>query len=422
MRVLAVLTLFVCGAFSGLARAEEQSTPNPMMTRYEITTPHRLALTPFIDGRFDDEEWDPLNVNTEGPTTLQWEPQSLYLGALVPVGKDMIFSIDLNADGWLVGDDNLELRATWDNGAPRVSVRRLDATNRNSPVWVAQPFLDALANSAGLLEESQWTLELQLKELDTKGFVIGRTLAVRSDVVPSSEGSAESYMPRACSFVFLRYERGRGLPPGMEWESEFKARTVVPGESIKIRLAFKNTGGTVFRRGTMRSEGLARQSAKEVTLPFPAFDRKGRSFVDYETSIAPDASRGYRILRGEFDGTNGEKVMVQTSYQVSDLLDIEWKLPPNLIRSQDSRVIKGTLILRSNTLNRLDGKVTVTLPSAWSVNKGDERKFLIYHARGIAQLKLDLIAPQGAFGLIPIVVTAEVGGQKVEKKSYLAIK
>ncbi|MBL8087495.1 MAG: hypothetical protein JNM85_05410 [Chthonomonas sp.] len=409
-------------AFANSVSTDVQPSESPMFSRYEVASTQRLALTPQIDGRFDQEEWDGLNTSVNAPTTMQWEPNKLFLGAVVPVGRDIIFSLDLNGDGWLVGDDNVELRVSWGDGAPIVRARRMDAMNRSMPLWIEQPFLEGMIRSAGIQEGDRWTLEMAVPAVSEQPFVLGRTLGIRSDDVARDQPSPEAFMPRSCTLVFLRYERGRNIPGGIEWASEYKARTVVPGEAIKVRMTMRRTGGTEINRAEMRTEGLAAAFTKRVELPFPAFDRKGRSFIDYETSVAPDATRGFRILRTTLKSSGLEDAVLQTSYRISDIVDFEVTLPNGLVTEKDSRVLKGNVILRSNTLRRVDGVFTVGVPDDWSVARNREKKFIIYHSRGTAKIPIDLIAPQNARGVIPIAFRAQIGDRTVSSTTYLVIR
>jgi len=402
--------------------AQTPTSGPDMIAKYEVADVNRLPITPMIDGRFDEEEWDLLHASADAPTYHQWEPGHLYLGASVPSGKDMVFSLDLRGDGWLVGNDNLELRASWADGAPVVSARILDATNRNAPIWIYAPMTESLIKSAGVLGEGRWTLELNLQTVDLPNFVLGRTLGVRSDLVDKGAPSSEPYSPRACSLITLRYERSRGLPAGMSWAPEYKVRTVTPGDTIKIRLTFENNGTGEFRRVEMRSEGFAKDATKLVAEPFPTFDKKKRSFVDFETGVAGDAKLGFRILRARLTGPNGEDTVIQSSYQIAETLAFDVNMPLDLIQTADSRVIKGSVTLRSNTPNRVNGTLKIKVPETWSVAKGQDRKFVVYHSRGLQKLAFELIAPQREQGLIPIQFSAQIGSRTVEYTHYLPIR
>src|SRR4051812_44034989 len=70
----------------------------------------RIRLTPKIDGKLEEEEWDPLGESDAVKTFLQWEPGVLHIAASGAMGKDLVVSIDPGSNGWLVGKNNLEAR------------------------------------------------------------------------------------------------------------------------------------------------------------------------------------------------------------------------------------------------------------------------------------------------------------------------
>jgi hypothetical protein len=425
--MLSLVPMFLLTAFAPVPAAadvlaQSASTPTGMQVPYQVVDQNRLAITPWLDGRFEDEEWDILHRGTDHWTAMQWEPGYLYLGAKVPKGKDLVISIDLRGDGWLVGNDNLELRYVWKDGTPVVDARILDATNRNAPTWSYAPLLAGLIRAAGVEEADGWTVESRIESVDLPDFSLGRTLGIRSDLIESLALTPEPFFPRSLGFAALRWERSKGLPAGIEWSPELKVRKSVPGDSIKIRLNFTKTGDAELKRVELRSEGFAKEATKLLALPFPAFDRKGRAFVDYDTPISADARQGYRLLRARVTSAKGDEAIIQTSFAVADLVDFDVQLPTNLVRSVDSRVIKGAIVVRSNTPGRLDGKFELTVPETWSIARNKDQRLLIYNSRGLQRIPIDLIAPQNASGLIPLGLRVTVGDKVVQKPFMLLIR
>ncbi len=396
--------------------------PLDMSSRYDVVDPNRLALTPMIDGRFDNEEWDVLHSSPTAPVFLQWEPGTLYLGGKFPVGKDVVFSLDMQGDGWLIGRDNVEVRVVWADGAPKVSARMLDAENRNAPAWIFSPFVEAGIRSAGQLTPEGWNLEMAIQSVDLPPAVLGRTIGIRADVLDPIDVTVEPYLPRRTSVVALRWERSRGLFSGMEWEPEYKVRSVTPGDSIRIRMNFLNRGSTIPLRAQMRTEGFGDGVTKALTIPFPSFDRKGRAFLDYETEVGRTATRGYRVLRVNFNNEEGKEAIIQTSYKVADSVDIEPTLPGDLVMVPDSRIIRGEVVLRSNTSRRVSGNLEIVPPENWSVAKFKANRFTIYHSRSQMKAPFELIVPQNARGLFSLRFNVTIGDQKFTRIAQLAIR
>ncbi|HQU19658.1 MAG TPA: hypothetical protein PLA92_11485, partial [Fimbriimonadaceae bacterium] len=64
-------------------------------TPFEIETPERLMLTPFVDGVLETAEWDSLGDAGGAVSYLQWEPGVLHLAATSPFGREIVFSLDM---------------------------------------------------------------------------------------------------------------------------------------------------------------------------------------------------------------------------------------------------------------------------------------------------------------------------------------
>ena len=130
---------------ASLALATVLQTPTAFVSSFSVRETTRLALTPKLDGKLSEEEWDRFAIIDGVQTYFQWQPGKLHGAATLPVGKDLVASFDLQGDGWLVGADNVEVRISWNKGAPTVRERILDATEVSQPKWVEVATADATA-------------------------------------------------------------------------------------------------------------------------------------------------------------------------------------------------------------------------------------------------------------------------------------
>lgn len=389
---------------------------------YTVLEANRVALTPVLDGVLANEEWDELNNSETLTSYQQWEPGVLYLASKAAQGKDVLYSVDLEGDGWLVGKENLELRVSWADGAPVVTARMLDASNRNEPTWSTPEYLEGLLKSAGSATEGRWSAEVKLLGLLTPEFAVGRTSGIRVDLVDSGASTGPAYLPRKTTPITMRFDRSKGLPSGMEWMPEYKVRTVMPGDNIKIRLNFSHPGSAKFTRASMETIGYGREATKQVALPFPEFDRKGRAFVDYETPVSENALKGYRVLKAVVQQENGEPVEIMTSYVFSDVVSFYVNIPRIVKPSPDSQIIRGSIDLKSHSKYRIKGNFSINVPETWTVRYNKTKSFLITSPRGSTKVNLEFIAPQGARGLIPLSIRADVGEKAVQETIYLSLQ
>jgi hypothetical protein len=411
-----------------LAAAQE-----PVLAELDLTAPFvvaepvRLAMTPKLDGTLSAEEWDPLSASPGANSYLQWEPRRLHLAAVVPAGSDVLLSLDLKSNGWLVGDDNIEVRispsdaqSSADGKSIKVTGRRLDATRVEGPTWVDLPGIAMSAKGAARSDGINHTYEVTIEDPSLGIFPTDDRdgMAVRVDALPFGTPPLAPYLPRVATPLSLRYRRAAAIPEGMRWGIEGAGNAVMPGNTIRIRYTFNGSDKLGLKRLSLRSEGPLRETTTEKSLPFPLFDNKGRAFVDYETEIRPDAEPGWRVSQGALEAGDGLTGVIQACYRVAPLVDIV--LPPTTLKSKDrDQRVKLTFAIESNAPRRLAGIVRVTPPAGFRLRSEAEGKFLIYGGRGSVRRGIELDVPANARGVYPIEIRTEVDGILTDETIYL---
>jgi hypothetical protein len=388
-----------------------------------VVEPNRIAVTPRIDGKIEEEEWDSL---TSGPQTtgyFQWEPGRLHAAAKVPVGADLILSFDFGANGWLIGRDNLEVRIGIRDGKPVLTARTLDATNVAGPVWQDLPGLAVSSLVAATEDATGTTYEVTLADpgLGILPTAEGSKLAVRFDASAAAMPPVEPFIPRILAPVQLTFKRAAGLPTGLRFEPEGEARTVVPGQSTRIRLTFRGSNELKLQKLQLRSEGFAKDDTNLLETPFPPFDNKGRAFIDYDTTVATTAKEGYRLLRGTLASGDGIASVLQTSYRIAPPVHVDLVRETFRVSDRDRSVRQGFYI-RSNSARPVGGKLTLILPEPIRVLNGNERRFVVSNARGRLRMAVDLFVPAGLSGTFPVTFQTEVGGTKHEEKGFITFQ
>jgi len=407
--------------------ATENPTPvrqaAPFSTPFVVAEPARLALTPKIDGKLEEEEWDPIIGEAGMKGFFQWEPRKLHVAATVPSGHDLILSLDLKSNGWLVGADNLEIRVGTKDGVNRVMGRLVDATQVAGPQWVELPGIGMAAVVASSTGEAGTTYEVTLndpnlgllpRDPDSK-------LSLRMDSVPSEAAAIEPYIPRVMTPVTLAFQRAAALAPALRWKTEGAGVAVMPGDSVRLRETFNGTDKLGIQRLSLRTEGFARRATNELTVPFPGFDNKGRAFVDYGTRVQPEAELGYRILRGELTSSDGVTALLQTSYRIAPVVDFDL-VRERFTTSDQPKTVRLTYFLRSNSPRRVDGTITLLPPDNFRVVSGNDKGFIISSPRGGVRRVFELEIPAGTKGVIPILVRTEIGGKSKDETIYLNVE
>lgn len=386
--------------------------------------PLRLAISPIRDGVVMDQEWDLLSETANGPTFFQWEPGKIHLGAKPKPGQEVVMSLDMNGDGWLVGDDNLEIRVRMDGEEPKAEVRQLDASDRSGPVWVVPRLMPNSVQVAAKNSSSYWNLEATvLAQGFSKEIKEDSRVGVRIDMVVAGTDVGPAYIPRNMGFTRLRFDKSRNLFSGLVWHPGIKNRNVARLDPLNFRFDFNVEGDCpTLQSIDVVGEGYARDAINQVTIPFPAADRRGRAIVDYSSEIKNEAVGGYRVLRATVLAADGRIAQIRTSFRISDLLDFDFGMPTTVRYSEEAQVIKGEVTLRSQGEGRINGKFMMKLPDTWSGRRGQEEEFLIYFSRGNAKVVCEYSIPGGASGVYPIVLTAKVGEHEIQKVVYVTVR
>lgn len=399
-----------------------QPAQQPFSAPFAIAEPNRIALTPKIDGKLDEEEWDPLATTPDMKTFFQWEPGKLYLAAVVPNGHDVLASFDLHANGWLIGKDNLEVRVTNGPIKPTITARLMDGTGVQGPKWIDLPGFSLSSSVAATSDGTNTTFEIRIADV---GLGIlptdpGTKMLMRIDDPLSTDPPSPAYLPRTLSPVTLVMARAAALPPGLRFNPEMIGRSSVAGEGTRIRLGFNGTNAMKLQRIALRSEGFSRNDTDEHTLVFPKFDDRGRSYVDYGTDIKEGSPEGYRVLRGTLTTADGVSAMVQGSYRVGPIIDFDIPRQTLAVATMD-RSIRIPFYIKSNSSKRVSGEVNIVVPEPLKVLNGNEHKISIFSNRGADRQTFDLFLPPNASGTYPIKFAAMVNGKKIEQIEYLTI-
>ncbi len=396
--------------------------PPTFTTPPAVAQTERLALTPKLDGKIEPEEWDGFSAAAGVTSFLQWEPGRLFAAAKLPAGKALVLSLDLKANGWLVGKDNLEVRVRWLGDRPECKVRGLDATGVDGPVWVdATPFQESIA-CAAVAEGGEWTVELSLQDPSIRALPVatGRKLAARFDGLdPAAETAA--FLPRVLAPVETVLESGSNVPGGLKWKPQIDQRGVAPGAHIRLRMTFNGANTLNLAKAAMRTEGLAEADTAKTEVPFPTFDDKGRAFVDYATTVAPGATEGYRIMRTTLTDAQGQAAILRTSYFIAPSVVLDLVAPGKLKPSDKERKVRFSVYARSNTNRKINGVLRVQGPEGWSVESGDDKAFLIANPFGSVRRVFDMVVPAGAKGTFPLKLQADLGGKSYAHAEWVTV-
>jgi hypothetical protein len=214
--------------------------------------------------------------------------------------------------------------------------------------------------------------------------------------------------------------RDAGLPEKVVFRPGNYGRAVVPEQTIKLRFGFEGSNELGIQKLNLRSEGEAREKTNLVEVPFPRFDNKGRSFVDYETAVAAGATLGYRVARGTLNVNDGLAGVAQMSYRIAPEVDIE---VINEIRKTDSvdRTYKQAFRIRSNSGKGIVGQISVSVPGPLRIVNSPDRR-LNLTSRGQAREVFELYVPASTSGTFPVYFDVNSGGVKSRQIGFVTIR
>lgn len=379
--------------------------------------PVRLAVTPVVDGQVREGEWDLFYDNGASRSYMQWEPGALHFALAAAEEAELVVSLDGNGDGWLVGDDNLEIRVRRGPSGAESHIRRLDATDPNGPTWVESDIPDESLVAAAGPSGIEATFIPRRDRMPKAGMRVG----LRMDAVALGADMGAAYLPRPVAFVRLETEAGQGLPPGFGWRPRIDDRTVAAEDGLRAKLLLSREDTTLdFSQVRTSLEGDAGIMAATVG-PFPGWNRKGGAVYDFASPIASGATPGYRVLRVELEREGQAATILRTSVRIAPLVDVDAEMPHSLPYRDDAQVVRGRVVVRSNGTKRIDGTVTVEAPADWSVTKGKESKYVIYHSRGEARVPFEIVVPKGEVSTGRIVLTSKIGERVVRREIFLPV-
>ncbi|HWD41154.1 MAG TPA: hypothetical protein VG944_20060 [Fimbriimonas sp.] len=387
-----------------------------------IAEPVRLQITPKLDGRIDNDEWDPLTTAGDSKTYFQWAPGIIYAAASGPAGTDLVLSLDLQGDGWLVGDDNYEARISMAGGKPTLSVRQLDATNVAGPVWKDLAGWTIASTAMASSDGTHVTYELRL--CDAYLGVLPRKptkMNARVDLVPSGDPGTQAFIPRGLAPITLETRRAEALPSNLQYGVEHADRPAAPGDNALVRFTFKAKGKVGVKKIHILAEGQLKDQTNELSVPFPAMDSKGRAFVDYSTRIGTDADLGYHVLKGTLTLDDGTPAVIETSFRVAPPVDVVVDTTSVKADPHD-RSLHISYHLTSNTTKAVGGEIGFALdPRFRVVNGGSTQKFRIFDTRSRAYMRFEVFVPGKTTGTYPIEFHLTANGEKSTVTRFITI-
>lgn len=401
-----------------------QGDSNPFGTALNVLETERIALTPVLDGKLTEDEWDPFATSNGAQTYFQWEPEHLHAAGTLATGQELVLSLDRSGNGWLVGKDNLEVRLRFDDGKASVHARWLDATDPAGPKWIAAPEFEAAASFAWQVTGSTWNAELSVRDPGTQALprFPGTKFGVRVDAAPSSgAGGTAAFLPRAVAMVSAGTQRATNEPAGFRWLTDVPWPTLGPGSQWKARLSFRGNNELGLDKVDVRVLSAGGEDYAAVSSPFPRFDNKGRSFIDYSSPIPRGARPGYRNLVATVTDKSGQRTLCRLAFRVLPAVFFDPVLDGGVRNKETGLRLRLPIHVSNRTPEKIAGQYSVAVPAGWSIEEGGDRNITLKGFNSDARRVLILNVPAGATGSFPITFTFDAGNRKYEQVEWVAV-
>jgi hypothetical protein len=380
-----------------------------------------------MTGVIENDEWDAFATGSGSKTYLQWAPGVIYVAGSAPLGSDLLLSLDLGNDGWLVGSDNYEARLRVDaSNNPSLSVRRLNALNVAGPTWEDLP--GWVVSSVCKTSISGGNIEYELQLSDAGIGVLPQspqTIGARVDMISSNEPAISNTQTRLLAPIHLARSRSEGLPANLHFEIDRADKPAVPGESASIRFNFsyptKPPAGPapVVKKINISAEGSTKGKMSDMTSPLPPFDKSGRTWIDYVSKVAIDANPGYHILQSTLTLGDDTPASVERSFEIAEPIDIKIE-KPLIAASPTDRTIVVNFEVLSNLLQPTLGSVVFTMdPTFHVLNQPSTTVRFTMEPKGRKVSKFELYVPANITGTYPVTFDITAGTMKRRIVRYL---
>ncbi len=376
-----------------------------------------LAHAPILDGVIEDDQWTVFHSFPAGDSAASisaaWDAGRLYLAADCPETASAVFYLDANADGWLAGADNFEVRTVTSTSAPQVTVLLHNALQ--APAAEPSPVvLDARA--AFRTEGARTVIELEIPAAPSKGLVYedGKAIAVGAGI---SLASAPSKMipaePRAAlKAIVLKDEIQPVAIEGLKLDIRMKDRKLIAGQTLSLDFHAGNTGTEplAYSNFTIGGEPRVADLLNALRVRGGVLQPGKGIKWGFSTDLPETMPLGTFSVLGEMNLEDGRKARVVSSFDVVEPFEAALDTGSGpLVPGAERKIVVS---VKNNTNGPLNGTARLVLPQSLMAGVAkDTQKFSVRSEGSTARIEFKLRRPAGsADGEQTIVAEVEVRG------------
>ena len=406
-KVFTILIILVLAAFASAVTCDE------IVVDKEI-----LKKTPLIDGKIMPGEWEIFySYTTENDTVTSyanWDFDNIYLACSLNALDGVSVVLDLNADGWTVGDDNyliltnengeFDVLKVVKTGEEGVTLVNIDVPETNQ-IHAEQSIVNGKTN----LE-----MAIPARMLNKSYFDVGKTNF--NFAIKAPETDWNTYNPKdisdntiGCNFV---NHKSYALAP-LTIDFYLTREKAVAGETIDGKVKIKNHGSDpiVIKELIMAGEGLSEDIVSSYKIKVGEI-RPGRTFErEYHTKVLENTPLGVKALGCEIYSDQMKIGGALRSFEIIKPSKAMPYLPKDIYYTNDKVVRIGVRVLSYTDKRAATGYASVVVPEGWEIEGNNHNKFKVIGYNKYTDLIFRLTPPLGAIGHFKIPISVYTGDE-----------
>ncbi len=394
--------------------------------------PQRLKKRPPMTGVIAPGTWDSLYTVDTGPVKgtfyMDWDNNYLYLAAQSDQSAWVVFDIDATDNGWLRGNDNLEISVSpvTEDGGGALSVRVLDASSsKDTPVWNDTTINPKDINVVTKLVNGQQTVELAIPN-GTAGLYLhnGSAIGLRGDFLPAAvefkpTAPYEPHLLIDLTLTDTQVQTVPGLVPQLYLNDDLP----IAGEHVNATLKILNQNDlpAAIQSVTWEGVGPANQIVKfERVVNVPSVQGGKTLNLHYNTVLPDSVIPGFYTFEGKVELADGSTMVVTNNFQVVEAFNLALISEPNPLLVIGPSKLKVLVQIHSEVPGHARGDVSLEAPAGWIIKGAHKKGFYIGRKGGTIKAPFYLTVPsQTPSGRYDLIGTVSWYGKKWQARMSL---
>lgn len=373
-----------------------------------------LKRTPTIDGKILPGEWDifySYNTDKDEVTTYaNWDANNTYFAVSCNTLKEVAIAIDINADGWTIGDDNYLLVKDENNS---LNLLKAVKTNETGVTLVAMEIPDAnpiIKEESVVNGKSNFEMAIPCLLCGVNTITMEKTnfnIAVKTEENDWYPFSPTDLKDNTVGNKLVNH-KAFALDP-LDIEFFLSRDKIVAGDTLDGKVKIKNRGKepVIVKEIIMAGEGLGEDVVDSYKIKVGEI-KPGKTFErEYHSRILKDTPVGAKVLGCEIYNDQMKLGGALRSFEIIKSCVFKPILGKEVFYTNDKTIRIGVKVISYSDKKYATGTATAMPPEGWEVEGSNKNKFNFCGYNKYSDIIFRLTPPLGAVGTykIPIVIT-----------------